>query len=70
MARSWGLQGKLGLARLEKGRILLELEFMGEAKHVLSSGNRLVGGVQLGLERWSPRCGCLRKKAGIGRKLG
>ena len=58
MARSWGLQGKLGLARLEKGRILLELEFMGEAKHVLSSGNRLVGGVQLGLERWSPRCGC------------
>ena len=58
MARSWGLQGKSGLARLEKGRILLEFEFVGEAKRVLSSGNRLVGGVQLGLERWSPRCGC------------
>ncbi|RVW36841.1 hypothetical protein CK203_098072 [Vitis vinifera] len=58
MARSWGLQGKLGLARLEKGRILLEFEYVGEAKRALSSGNRLVGGVQLGLERWSPRCGC------------
>lgn len=58
MASSWGLQGKLGLARLEKGRILLEFEFVGEANRVLSSGNRLVGGVQLGLERWSPRCGC------------
>ncbi|RVW89112.1 hypothetical protein CK203_040212 [Vitis vinifera] len=58
MARSWGLQGKLGLARLEKGKILLEFEYVGEAKRVLSSGNRLVGGVQLGLERWSPRCGC------------
>ncbi|RVW93980.1 hypothetical protein CK203_034040 [Vitis vinifera] len=50
--------GKLGLARLEKGRILLEFEYVGEAKRALSSGNRLVGGVQLGLERWSPRCGC------------
>ena len=58
MARSWGLQGKLGLARLEKGGILLEFEVVGEAKCVLSFGNRLVGGVQLGLERWSPRCGC------------
>ena len=31
---------------------------MGEADCVLSSGSRRVGGVQLGLERWSPRCGC------------
>ena len=58
MARSWGLQGKLGLARLEKGRILLEFEYVGEANRVLSSGNWRVGGVELGLERWSPRCGC------------
>lgn len=58
MARSWGLQGKLGLARMEKGRILLEFQFEGEADRVLSSGSRRVGGVQLGLERWSPRCGC------------
>ena len=57
MARSWGLQGKLGLARLEKGRILLEFQYVGEADRVLSSGKRWVGGVQLGLERWSPRCG-------------
>ena len=32
MANSWGLEGKLGLARLEKCRILLEFEFVGEAK--------------------------------------
>lgn len=45
MANSWGLEGKLGLARLENGRILLEFEFVGEAKRVLSSGNRSVGGL-------------------------
>ena len=58
MARSWGLQGKLGLARMEEGRILLEFQYVGEADRVLSSGSRRVGGVQLGLERWSPSCGC------------
>lgn len=45
MANSWGLEGKLGLAKLENGRILLEFEFVGEAKCVLSSGNRSVGGL-------------------------
>ena len=61
MATSWGLKGKLGMARLEKGRVLLEFEFVGEAKRVLTFGKRLVGGFQLGLERWSPRTGCLEK---------
>lgn len=58
---SWGLKGKLGLARLEKGRVLLEFEFVGEAKRVLTSGKRLVGGFQLGLEQWSPMTGCLEE---------
>lgn len=49
------------MARLEKGRVLLEFEFVGEAKRVLTFGKRLVGGFQLGLERWSPRTGCLEK---------
>ena len=43
---------------MEKGRILLEFQYVGEADRVLSSRSRRVGGVQLGLERWSPRCGC------------
>ena len=51
MANSWGLKGKLGLARMEKGRILLEFESLGEAKRVLTSGKRSFGGIQLQLER-------------------
>ena len=45
MAKSWGLKGKMGLASLGKGRALLELEFVEEAKRVLISGKRAVGGV-------------------------
>ena len=61
MASSWGLKGKLGLASLGKGRVLLEFEFVEEASMVLISGKRSMGGVQLGLERWSPRSGCLEE---------
>ena len=58
MASAWELKGKLGLARLGKGRVLLEFEFMEEARSVLASGKRSVGGLQMGLERWSPKSGC------------
>ncbi|RVW83686.1 hypothetical protein CK203_046029 [Vitis vinifera] len=58
MARSWGLQGKLGLARMEKGRILLEFQYVGEADRVLSSRKQAGGRRSVGVERWSPRCGC------------
>ena len=57
-ARAWGLKGKLGLARLGKGCALLEFETVEEAKRVLASGVRSVGGTQLGLERWSLKFGC------------
>ncbi|RVW62509.1 hypothetical protein CK203_064024 [Vitis vinifera] len=57
-ARVWGLKGKLGLARLGKGCALLEFEKVEEAKRVLASGARLVGGIQMGLEVWSPKFGC------------
>ncbi|RVW48648.1 hypothetical protein CK203_102160 [Vitis vinifera] len=30
MARSWGLKGNLGLAKLERGKVLLEFEMVGE----------------------------------------
>ena len=58
VARAWGLKGKLGLGRLGKGCALMEFEIVEEAKRVLASGERLVGGIQLGLEMWSPKFGC------------
>ena len=58
VASAWGLKGKLGLARLGKGRVLLEFELVEEARSVLASGKRSVGGLQMGLERWSPKFGC------------
>ncbi|CBI31514.3 unnamed protein product, partial [Vitis vinifera] len=57
-ARAWGLKGKMGLARLGKGCALLEFEKVEEAKRVLASGERLVGGIQMGLEVWSPKFVC------------
>ena len=41
--------------------VLLEFEFVGEAKRVLTFGKRSIGGIQLGLEHWSPRIGCLEE---------
>ena len=38
------------LARLEKNRVLLEFEFLDEAKRVLSSRKRSMGVLHLGLE--------------------
>ena len=49
-ASSWGLKGKLGLAKLERGRALLEFEDVREAHRVVSSGSREMGGVHLGLD--------------------
>ncbi|RVW92990.1 hypothetical protein CK203_032792 [Vitis vinifera] len=57
-ANSWGLKGKLGLAKLERGRALLEFEDLREAHHVVSSGSRVMGGAHLGLNLWNPETGC------------
>ena len=57
-AKSWGLRGNLGLAKPEKERFLLEFEDLEEARRVVSSGNRSMGGFQVGLEHWNPRSGC------------
>ncbi|KAL6328022.1 hypothetical protein AAG906_033289 [Vitis piasezkii] len=43
---------------MEKNRVLLEFEILGEAIRVMSAGNRSFGGAHLGLERWNPRIGC------------
>ncbi|RVW75070.1 hypothetical protein CK203_055997 [Vitis vinifera] len=50
MVSAWGLKGKLGLAWMEEGQVLLEFEFVEEARRVLTSGKRSVGGIQVGLE--------------------
>ena len=59
MASMWGLRGKLGLAKLERGKILLEFERLEEARKVLKSGKVLVGGTSLRVEEWSPETGCV-----------
>ena len=61
-ARSWGLKGKLVLAKLERGRALLEFEDIREAHQVVSSGSREMGGVFLGLDFWNPKTGCWGEK--------
>eukprot|EP00261_Vitis_vinifera_P017602 XP_010647349.1 PREDICTED: uncharacterized protein LOC104878512 [Vitis vinifera] len=61
MAKAWGLKGKMGIASMGKGRALLEFELAEEARKVHLSGNKVVGGVRLGLERWNPRSGCMEE---------
>ena len=61
-ANSWGLKGKLGLAKLERGKALLEFEDLSEAHRVVSSGSRLMGGAHLGLDLWNPKTGCRVKE--------
>ncbi|WKA02868.1 hypothetical protein VitviT2T_021018 [Vitis vinifera] len=58
LANSWGLKGRLGLARLERNRILLEFELLDEAQRALLSGERTMGGLRLRFEHWSPKTGC------------
>ena len=59
MAKAWGLKGKLGMAKMEKGKVLLEFESLVKAKRVLNSGKRSFGGIHLHLESWSLKTGCL-----------
>ena len=61
MAKVWGLKGKMGMARLGKGPVLLEFEFAEEARRVILSGIKAVGGVQMDLECWDPSSGCLEE---------
>ena len=58
LANSWELKGKLGLARLERNRVLLEFEILDEAQCALFSEERTMGGLLLRFEQWSPRTGC------------
>ena len=57
-AKSWGIRGNFGLAKLENDRFLLEFEDLEEARRVVPSGNRSMGGLHVGLEHWNPRSVC------------
>ena len=59
LARLWGLRGNLGLAKLGRGKVLLEFERSVEAEKALNMGGLLVGKTLLRLEKWNPRTGCL-----------
>ena len=50
MAKAWGLNGKIGLAKMGKGKVLLEFELLVEAKRVLNSRKVSIGGFLLRLE--------------------
>ncbi|RVW83794.1 hypothetical protein CK203_041774 [Vitis vinifera] len=57
MASMWGLRGKLGLAKLERGKILLEFERLEEARKVLKTGEVLVGGFPYAWKNGAPKRG-------------
>ena len=70
MAKVWGLKGKMGMASLGKGRVLLEFEFAEEARRVILFGIKAVEGVQVDLERWDSSSGCLEEGGRQERKCG
>ncbi|RVX09587.1 hypothetical protein CK203_012346 [Vitis vinifera] len=57
--KNLGLKGKVGLAKMEKGKVLLEFELMVEAKRALNYGKISSGRLLLRLESWSPKTGVL-----------
>ena len=57
MAKTWGLKGKLGRAKLERGKVLLEFELVVEAKKALSHGRISVGGFSCAWRDGSPETG-------------
>ena len=59
LANIWRLKGNLGLAKLERGKVLLDFEFLAEAEKALKIGGILVRGSPLRLEKWRPELGCL-----------
>ena len=61
LARIWRLKGNLGLAKMERGKVLMEFEIPAEAEQASKMGNILLGGVDLCLEKWNPETGCLKE---------
>ena len=61
LARVWRLKGNLGLAKMERGKVLMEFELPAKAEQVSKMGRIVLGGVDLRLEKRSPETGCLKE---------
>ena len=61
LAKFWCLKGKLGIAKMERGKALLEFEFLAEAEKALKIGGFSCLGSPLSLQKWRPECGCLQE---------
>ena len=59
LAKFWSLKGNLGIAKMERGKALLEFEILAEAKKALKIGGFSWAGSPLSLEKWRPERGCL-----------
>ena len=59
LVKFWSLKGNLGIAKLERGKILLEFEVLAEVEKALKIGGFSCGGSTLSLEKWRPERGCL-----------
>ena len=51
LANFWSLKGNLGLAKLERGKVLLEFEFLAETEKALKIGRISIGGSLIRLEK-------------------
>ena len=61
LVRIWRLKGNLGLAKMERAKVLMEFEFPVEADKASKIGSISFGGFFLRLEKWKPETGCLRE---------
>ena len=61
LARIWRLKGNLGLAKMERGKVLMEFEFPAEAEQASKFGSISFEGLFLRLEKWRPETGRLRE---------
>ena len=61
LARIWRLKGNLGLAKMERGKVLMEFEFSAEAEQASKFGSISFEGLFLRLEKWRPETGRLRE---------
>lgn len=62
LVKFWSLKGNLGIAKLERGKALLEFEVLAEAEKALKIGGFSCTGSPLSLEKWRPEKGCLSER--------
>ena len=61
LAKFWSLKGNLGIAKLERGKALLEFEVLAEVEKALKFGGFSCVGSPLSLQKWRPESGCLQE---------